>query len=373
MSQPVAAALAFRGVRCRILSLCEFRGLKTPAEAPPAELCQVVPMRFRSPSSSLPTTGSSRTAGRGLKPLAKGAAWSLLLERPLRRRWRSAWPDLVVLPNDAAYPYDRIVALLGRLDIPFVLLQEGIRFPLPGVTEEDAYGRGDANAIAAWGESSAAYFRATGVHHDAIHVTGSPRFDHLVADRPALADEGPLVLLSNPIDDQGFCTKVGKLDLLEEFARGAAPLFEDPTFRLVIKLHAREDPEEVRQRLSDVPHTQRIEVTVDAPLHDLLRSARGAVVLASTVGLEALLLGVPLAVLEIPHHGFVFDYVESGGAYGLSRRRELATQVREWLADPPTAATYIDQALAHHGRADEEVASLIERLADRPFEKAGFD
>ncbi|NIY17465.1 MAG: hypothetical protein GWM98_22595, partial [Nitrospinaceae bacterium] len=63
----------------------------------------------------------------------------MLLKRPLKRLF-SQKPSLVVLPNDAAFPYDLIVAMLKTAGIPFVLMQEGIRFPLPGSEEGDAYG-----------------------------------------------------------------------------------------------------------------------------------------------------------------------------------------------------------------------------------------
>ncbi len=89
--------------------------------------------------------------------------------------WAEA-PDVVVVPNDAAFPYDRIAAAAARRGLPLVLVQEGIRFPLPVETGQDAYGLGGADVLAAWGEASADYFRQRGVPGERIVVTGNPRF-----------------------------------------------------------------------------------------------------------------------------------------------------------------------------------------------------
>jgi len=89
-------------------------------------------------------------------------------------------------------------------------------------------------------------------------------------------------------------------------------------------------------------------------------------VLASTAGLEALLFGLPLAVLEIPGVGFVHDYVSSGAALGLSWQRPLASQVNTLLdndsANHQTATHYIQRNLAFRQGATDHVVSLISTL-----------
>ncbi|MEM7482272.1 MAG: hypothetical protein AAF481_13935 [Acidobacteriota bacterium] len=376
MSRPVIERLTRQGHRCRVLSLCEFRGLRSPQGLQDVTLRRLIPFRFRSPSLALPGARRARSAGEGglSSPAGRSsgrlrqAAWRLLLAGPLRAALRER-PDLVVLPNDAAYPYDLIAALLRRRGLPFLLLQEGIRFPLPGTRDVDAYGRGGANAIAAWGPSSGEYFAERGAPPESIHLTGSPRFDNL-ANRPAAAERGggPLVLLSNPIDDQGFCDHDEKLDLLEGFARAAEPVLAEGDLSLIVRLHPREDAAAVRRRLSRL---RSVEVHSEEPLHDLLGRARAAVVLASTVGLEALLLGCPLGVLEIPGRGFVFDYVSSGAARGLTWSSSTASaplteQIERLIApgDPDEAKVraYLDRALSHRGTAAEQVVRCIAGL-----------
>lgn len=372
---PVMERLAERGYRLRVISLCELRGLATPTAAfgpLGVEVLRVLPINPRpSPASGRqragPAVGRLATAARHA---ARALAWNLVLGPRLRHALRSAG-DLAVLPNDVAYPYDRIAALLGQRRIPFLLLQEGIRFPLAATA--DHYGTGGAAAIAAWGESSAEYFRARGVDPARIHLTGTPRLD-VIAGRdwsPEVerlrAKHGlgatNLLLASNPIDDQGFVTTAGRLELLRRFVDGIAPLLAELGFRLVVKLHSRESPDELRTALAGAAGGERIRILTDTPLYPLLAAADAAVVLASTVGLEALCFDLPLAVLEIPGTGFVYDYVASGAARGLRLDRPMDTQVRELLTSPaPSAEAFLERNLAHRSGAATVVAELVESL-----------
>jgi hypothetical protein len=376
MMQPVLARLKSQdGYYCRVLSLCEFRGFVSPVSQFEAadEFIAIPSRQIRSSSSTGKQSGSP--FGRYLRQFARQLSWYLILARPFRQAL-TANPHLVLLPNDAAFPYDHIVRLLHERHLPFLLMQEGIRFPLPTDEGQDAYGSGGAVAIAAWGESSAAYFRAQGAPSETIHCTGNPRFDHILSTdwqsqaEELVAENGfgrtSLLFLSNPIDDQGFCTTAEKMALIDRFLSEIAPLFADPDFHLIIKLHPRESVPDFQATAATFPFHSQITVLGRAPLYPLFKLAQAAIVLASTAGLEALLFGLPLAVLEIPGVGFVHDYVSSGAALGLSWQRPLASQVNTLLdndsANHQTATHYIQRNLAFRQGATDHVVSLISTL-----------
>ncbi len=380
MMKPVISRLVENGrLNARLLSLCEFRGLDSPVEMfdmAGVAFVRLVPFQFRSPSSGGQQTGASgQQFGR---KLARRISWELLLHWRLKRLWRER-PELVVLPNDAAFPYDLIVSLLKKAAIPFVLMQEGIRFPLPGSEEGDAYGLGGAAAIAAWGEGSVAYFRSRGVPAEKVVATGNPRFDELpsmnftaeaeVLKKSLDLGDNTLLLMSNPIDDQGFCTTQEKYDLVGRFIEDIAPLFNDPEFRLIIKLHPRESVVDFQEMVNGKSTKGQIRILGSGPLNPLFVLSRAAIVLASTVGLEALMMDVPLAVLEIPETGFVYDYVEQGAAVGLSWKRPMAGQVSELLngdvCDKQAVVAYIEYSLATIGMATDMVVELISRLLEK--------
>ena len=383
MLQPVVHALATRpDYHCRIISLCEFRGIRSPAERFQMQrvaLARLLPFRFRSSSAGRQT---SRAESRRTREFVRWLSWRLLLNQPLQACLATK-PDLVVLPNDAAFPYDRIARVLHARSIPFVLVQEGIRFPLPAADSQEIYGRGGAAAIAAWGETSAAYFRQQGVPEDKIHLTGNPRFDAIsTTDWQAEANRlaarwnwGPknLLLLSNPIDDQGFCTTQEKLDLIRRFVTEIAPLFDDPGFHLIVKLHGRESVRDFEALVNGLPVANRVTVLSAAPLYPLFMLSQAAIVLASTVGLEALFFGLPLGVLEIPGTGFVYDYVSGGAAHGLTWNASMADQVRGLLQSRPqarpSAAAYVARNLATREGATGRVVKLITRLAENGLDQ----
>ena len=92
-----------------------------------------------------------------------------------------------------------------------------------------------------------------------------------------------------------------------------------------------------------------------------LKLMDACVVLASTVGLEALLNHVPLAVIRMPNnYDYIFDYVESGAAIPLDINdtksfqenfKELLKQKSEGLST--IQFNYIENQIANQGRSDE--------------------
>jgi hypothetical protein len=373
---PVARILGERGVRCRFVSLAELRGFPTPDLAdrlPGVDVRRAIPRHVRRDPSAGAGVGARGGAGAWLRRAVRAAAWRAGLLP--RLRWLLRGTDVAVVPNDAAYPYAELAADLRARRVPFVLLQEGIRFPLP--TEDAAglaYGTGGAAAVCVWGEASAEHFRAIGVPAASIRVTGNPRFDGVAPEAwrdrgRALAGElglgrEPLLYLSNTIDDQGFCTTAAKLALFEAFVREAAPVLARERRALVVKLHPREDVAAFRRAAAGLPGAPVHVLPLEAPLFAVLAMGRAAVVLASTVGLEAIAFGLPLAVLAIPGHGHVFEYVARGAAIGLAPGG-IADGVARLLAagPPPAAAPFLERHLAHRGTAAAQIADQIAALS----------
>lgn len=360
---------------CEVISLCEFRGQPSPAtdfRHQGAKLVKVLPFNVRTGPVARGVAASKRNSPR--HHFLQTLLWHVGLG-PRLRYLLSPAPTLAVLPNDSAFPFDRLVRLLAERHTPFLLLQEGIRFPLPGVPHRLAYGSGGAAAVAAWGESSAAYFREVGVEPQRIHLTGNPRLDGLDQEtggssaRRSISRNrrGQTILLAtNPIDEQGFCTLAEKLAMVRRFVDEIAELVREREIRLCLKLHASESRADYERALAGSSCAREVTFAGDAPLHALLASADAAVIMASTVGLEALLLGTPVGVLELPRVGFVFDYVADKAAQGLNWSRPMAPQVRELLDyDSPGAHSFLKKHLHQPtvGSATEAVTRLVVELA----------
>ncbi|MDQ3297463.1 MAG: hypothetical protein M3619_12815 [Myxococcota bacterium] len=356
---PVVRHLQGSGVACRVVSIAELRGLATPKwELGGAAVKKALPVPR---PGRIPPPAASELSGRrtlGWRALAHQSVWKLALGP--RLRWLLRGSRCVVVPNDAAFPYLQLVRELGDRRVPVVLVQEGIRFPFPADTGSE-YGKTGATRVCVWGQGSAEHFASIGVPPSHLCVTGNPRFDTFDvagfrARREAtLAELGlaqpPLVFLSNPVETQGFCSADDKLALFAKFLREAATVTNDVP--IAVKLHSYEEPAAFARAAerAGVPVTM---VPASLPLFALLAVARAAVVLASTVGLEALVFGVPLGVLQIPGHDFAFEYVQRGAAIGIAAN-----------AIPDGVAALLGSA-AGHGRGSTDTSRFVERhLAHR--------
>lgn len=373
MMLPVAAELRRRGHQTCVVSLAELRGFSTP----PGEQVAAIPWQLRKSPQAGADFGVDGVGPKGaLRKLAQRAALAPLLPR---LGWLLRGCQAVLVPNDAAYPYRDLVNALRAWRKPVALLQEGIRFPLP--TERARadgraliYGGSGAAAVCAWGEGSAEHFRRVATGGTRVYVTGNPRFDAIDVARwrqQGLAlmqqlhlGDGPFLYMSNPVDDQGFCSPAEKLALFERFVERAGEELVRRAAPLVVKLHPRESAAAFRKAAARLPLP--VYVAEHDPLFAWLAVARGAVVLASTVGLEALRFGVPLGVLPLPGHGHVFEYASGGAAVAL-RADALEAGVAE-IFDGAAARAAAGEALVarHLGQpfgAAEQVASVLEQLA----------
>jgi hypothetical protein len=175
-----------------------------------------------------------------------------------------------------------------------------------------------------------------------------------------------LLFLSNPIEFHGYCSIQKKFKLIGDFILGLDPLFRDPEFRLVFKLHSHEDPKDFRDVAGASAHANRILIVSDYELYPLLTLADGAVIFSTTAGLEAVLLGVPLGVVDIPGVGYLHDFVTGGAAVPLGWSEPMADQVGRLLASKgrhqPDVQRYLDRTLAVRQGATEAVIDLAEEV-----------
>lgn len=380
MMAPVADELARRGIRSELISLAELRGHDTPATAGQT-VRRALPFNPRRRPSARPVASPAPTPARRERrwqkgPLAQRVVWHLGLRPRMRQLLHAS--RVVVVPNDAVYPYLDVLAQCRGRGIPTVLLQEGIRFALPDGYAGPVYGAQASAAVCAWGAGSAAHFAATGVPRDRIEVTGAPRLDaldpaaHAAAGVALRAELGlrapPLAFLSNPIDIQGYGSLAFKLDLFARLLAAAAPVVRPAGIPILVKCHLHEDPADYARVAAASPLADLVHVATGGSIFAAIAASRAAVVLTSTVGLEALLFGVPIGQLEIPGHPFAFEYVSQGAAVPLpvASRESLTHGVAELLEDRSARRTagraFVDRHLHDRGRARSHVADVIQRV-----------
>jgi hypothetical protein len=375
MMAPVAEELTRRKVDCALVSLAELRGFETPKDSGAR---RAIPLQVRRRSAGPPRANGATDGLSGQGRLAQKLVWKLGLGP--RLRWMLRRTRVVVVPNDSVYPY---VELVGGARAQTVLMQEGIRFQPPASYTGPRYGCAVSGAVCAWGEGSKDFFLEGKVPEQRIVVTGAPRLDNLdvaawrARGRELLETlrlpEPPLAFLSNPIEIQGYGSRELKLDLFARFLAGAAPVLRARSSSrsnsagvpVVVKNHLHEDPNDYRRVAAASPIGDLVTVLDSGPVFAAIAAARAAVVLTSTVGLEALTFGLPLGVLEIPGHEFAFEYVQRGAAVPV-RIASVADGVEQLLARDDARArageAFVHRHLHDQGRARYNVADVIERV-----------
>jgi hypothetical protein len=373
MFGPVISRLAaVHGLPVRVVSLCELRGYRTPVEEIARLGATCLPVaQVRLGKESHPLQRVREQAGGRLRAALQSLVWSTLV------RWESVAaagkPDLAVLPNDSAFPYNRIVTRLRAWGVPFILLQEGIRFELPAAHEGARYGQGGADVVGAWGPSSVRYFLDVGVPSGRVRAIGNPRLDAILAtdwEAPAAVIRRALRLgnrvllyLSNPIDAQGFCSTEDKHRLLGSFLSAAAGWLERTDTQTVVKIHPAESLPAYREVAAASACAGRTTVVRDADLYPLLKLARGAVGLGTTAGLEALVFGVPLGMLEVPQAGFLYDFVRQGAAVPLRADATLSARLTDLVDGAGSRSqarqAYLADQIVNLGTSAQAAADLV--------------
>lgn len=320
--------------------------------------------------------GVTQTASRGkVRGLLRHAAWYARLAPRLEWQLRRRKPDLVVIPNDLAYPFDRIVDMLKRLKIRFVLYQEGILFRLPD-SELRPYGAGGADAIAAWGSYAADYFvDVAGAPRHTVHPVGSPRHDDFSreafeADAARLRAEVPagfrlITFFGTTVDKPGgHCTSAEKLLSIEQFVESLAPLMDTHPFKLWVKPHAGENATEYAEILARSAIRDHAELRTSLPTFPAVLASDAVIMNGSSIGVEALLLGARVGVIPVPRTGYPFDY-GTCEAYVKIPATGGADAIRELLTSSPNEAVRIanlETHFANRPHATEAMANLLETM-----------
>jgi hypothetical protein len=174
--------------------------------------------------------------------------------------------------------------------------------------------------------------------------------------------------VSNPIDDQGFCSTNAKMLLFRSFLQGVGPLLKSDSFVLFVRLHPRENKAEFQTVVTESGFSNKIRFVQEFPLFACLKSVELSVVLASTVGLESMLCGTPVAVLPLPSYGYVHDYVSSGCALGLSTDpQEMRYQLERMLNQDldywrSKCQTYVANQLVNIGISESVISKRVAEL-----------
>jgi CDP-glycerol glycerophosphotransferase (TagB/SpsB family) len=241
--------------------------------------------------------------------------------------------------------------------------------------EEAACPRPDRTAV--FGEAARRFLIEHGGYDvGSLVVTGSPKFDELLRaadgfDRDALrarlgvAPQEKLLLVASRFRGiRRTHQSIGSA--FPGLLRAARAL---PGVKLVVKPHPAESPDLYATAMREAAAQNARVVPTRSDLVELLHAADALVTVESLAAVEALVLGRPVVVLNMPTN--LAEMVEQGMAVGVPEGGDPADALRGVLFDAELAAglaaaraRYLsDVACGVDGRASERILALIRELA----------
>ena len=273
------------------------------------------------------------------------------------------------------------LAAARAAQVPSVALQHGILYPTYfsyiHAPDEQACPRPDATAV--FGEAAVRFLVERGGYDvNALVITGSPKFDHLLQaagslDRQALRarwglGEGDrlLVLASRFRAIRSTHQAVGSA-----FPDLVRAVEASPGLHCVVKPHPAEPEQPYRQVLRQAGAARTRLCAPGTDLVELLCAADALVTVESLSAVEALVLDRPVVVLNMPSN--LRELVESGAALGVRAGADPAPVLRALFEDGSVRAAlaaarkrYLDAVAGGvDGAATRRIVKLIARVAGR--------
>jgi len=264
--------------------------------------------------------------------------------------------------------------------IPSVGLQHGILYPsyFGYRHEADEAECPRPHLTAVIGEAGRRFLVERGHYPpQSLVVTGSAKFDALLEaarglDREALraglgvSPEAALVVVASRF----WPIRPTHRALGPAFARLVTAFEALPGVRAVVKPHPAEPAEPYAAVLRARGAARTRLLPAAAELRELLVAADALVTVESLAALEALLLGQPVVVLEMPSN--LRDMVDAGAALGVAAGADPRAALAAALFDGPTRqrlaaareAYLADQAFGRDGRALERIVALVRDTAE---------
>ncbi|NNF51519.1 MAG: hypothetical protein HKN59_03680 [Gammaproteobacteria bacterium] len=242
---------------------------------------------------------------------------------------------------------------LGRL-FSMMARQSGIRTVVVqhGATV-DPYGYVPlyADRAAVWGEISKAWYLQHGVPESQLVITGNPQLDAVRVQSSIPAHSGSrLILATNPLSRE----------VNERLLEAAGSVAREHGLSLKVRPHPSEDPTFYEQFIQREAADAEL---CTGSLDELIRPGDILVTCNSTIGIDALLRGALLVVIEVPGVGAPIPYKRYGVAESIALA-ELDALIADVLKgaverDEAKTATFLQDYL---GKLDGASATRIATL-----------
>lgn len=286
-------------------------------------------------------------------------------------------PDIICVGNDIDHIPGMFVEYANRMNIPTLLVQDGVLFSRKSVfgrykglerlkvmfrhfikfmkTEytlqqktyilsnrilngKKIYGHGNCLKIAVMGKFTKNLLVNEGMDPKCIVVTGQPRLDDILNkehDKKEIyrrldipLKKGIITLLTQPFLEYGFWDYCKKykfiLNVVDEINK-----LEINSIQLVIKLHPREDISGYEEILKKVKKKPILCKNID--LYELINASKIVVTVSSTTALEAMILSKPVIIVDLFNEYPSIPYTESRAAIEVRKKENFLKAIEDIL------------------------------------------
>ena len=311
-------------------------------------------------------------------PMLLQLPWAVRCYEEMTAALRAARPSVVCLYAESSGWGRAAVAACRAAGVPTVAIQHGIVYPKyysyrHGPDEADVP---VPDATALFGASAKRLLVRLGhPRPDSLVLTGSPRFDELV-ERARAADRGALraALGAGDAPLLAVASRFRAIRDTHNAIGGVFPALVAAIRALGVRCAVKPHPAESGGEYLAATGLADPAIRVLAPQSDLLDVLIAADALATVESLsavEALVIGRPVVILDMPTH--LSALVDAGVALGVESGADPTETLRRVLFDAETRnalqharALYLDElALGVDGRATERIVALLRETADR--------
>lgn len=278
----------------------------------------------------------------------------------MERFLREEQPDLVVATNSPRAEKAAIIAA-GNLGIPSVCVVD-----LFASQEIEWIGQsGFSSKVCVLSDFVRDRLVRSGRHENEIIVTGNPAFDVMAEQSDSnfrrtfrecknWKDSETIVLWASNVEPttHPYSDAEGDPELPQKVEKQLISFVnKNPKFKVIFRPH----PNDVR--IPDVSH-ERIEIsTIKDDIGELLMAVDCVVVLSSTVGLQAALIGKPLINVKLSIFSHNAPYDEMGISIGVEKLEDLPAAILKALAVGQQG-----KGLPNFGVSAEKIVNEIEDL-----------
>lgn len=279
---------------------------------------------------------------------------------PMRRLFDEVEPDLVVT-TISPRAEEAALAVARERGIRSLCLVDLFARPSLRRAAQPGYG----TRVCVISEDVRRWLLSAGRRDDEVVVTGNPAFDHLA--RPELVEAGralrrlrgwngrKVILWASQVEPEynAFSGNTGNPELPALIEQALLKLMSHhQDWQLVIRPHPNETPRRADRLLPAELSDQ------DDNLHELLAAVDLVVIMTSTVGLEARLLGRPVISVDLSIFSADTPFAEAGFSRGIVDLRHLESAIESGLAEDAR----LPEGVPAPGGATKAVLTEIDNL-----------